>query len=958
MQKRDWNNWNLKEWNNFLVQTFFYDGGESGGAIHQFDASPIHLARALGISNEIGYRAQEAFIENFQLSLYRLRQLFGVSMVTSGWTSNHKNLPFFAQLYLSLIVASATKETQSEGNFRARLSKLLGQEVPQNYVNCLPRLWEATQQWTYRNANENPSPRILVLPDPRHETIIGYSKRLAFPGYRDQTNLARTLTESHLSSESPVNQLIEAVGRNKYKFTSVFREEFDYFISRRDKNPNDARISETPFWRAVESTNWQSSYSSSSETACALRLELSQNSDEEVSILVAANRAYIRKLNQKWVISKGTNFHDIFTAYIDLNSDYSSEQTAITALLDKVDAGLVKPIIRTSLVRHINQGCVVFTRYDAFTWASTNSMPHDGEVCLIFLSSLARRAVKVIKKYTDCSPLIRRIQDIGDWSCIGPINIEHLLFLGGLLKFNRLEALQQTIPTSSISISNGLRLRDGWLFLPPVLPTIHSVGSDYIAFKAANGFQGKLEQINSDKKGYYKFGVGQVRKIRLPSTLELSAYAEDSLIRTKSIDLVDRCSINAYKSPTERQWLKEGEVGQFVDRNDGKNNSEGNKNIAQVELNSFAHNNCNTPLEKHGSTDPITVDWVNQESIPTAWLDIFECLAALLTQKCGIGWSQLFELIGRSLDLQDDSETSLVAETFVQNGFLQRIYNRRWKGVRFLGVQPELHIIDGPSENEKRIIGLLSSSQRMALEVFAREHNAKLEIARSTIPSIFGVTRLIGEKLTDVGQAIDINRVQESDRFEPINWLPSPMEILGKSSQRNDSKTSNLRGMWWDKSLHRFSLNIQPDIDRFTLRFQPYESQISSYSLYDSGRLIWQSEDRLWAIFLVERLESNASGVIIDDERLASMNPLPLGLSHAVLQKGAGVVGATQSNNGCRWFYYCRGVESIEKWIDGWGLETKKEQKSWAMRRWMASFDIASRKPTAQEYRALMNRYK
>ena len=141
-----------------------------------------------------------------------MRFFFRSSHQLEPWKPSAPDLPFFAQLYLSVMVAGADETTHDIGNFRARLAKMLdAPEAAHLQLDGLPVLWRAAAQWTHKTARR--STRRLVLPHPGHETLIGYSKRLAFPGFRDQKRLAELLRDRGLTAHSPAIRIIQAVSR-------------------------------------------------------------------------------------------------------------------------------------------------------------------------------------------------------------------------------------------------------------------------------------------------------------------------------------------------------------------------------------------------------------------------------------------------------------------------------------------------------------------------------------------------------------------------------------------------------------------------------------------------------------------------------------------------------------------------------------------------------------------------
>ena len=935
----EWKTWGLEDWNNFLVQVYFRPDDAGGETIHQFDASFSYLAKKLDIAADDGRAAQDSFVSTFQVARNELRNLFDASRAVRGWTEESENLPFFGQLYLSLIVASATEETQEEGNFRERFSRILGQDVPQNYVNCLPRLWEAARAWSVVQAKSSINSRVLVLPAPGHETIIGYSKRLAFPSYRDQTRLASVLTDRSLSSKSPINKLIDAVGINRRRFSAVFQEEFDLFVRGIKSDPKNAESSEMPFWRAVESTTWQSISGEGSKKEHALCLELSLTSEEAVVVQAAANESYAQSLNGTWQTSFIDDSDDIYSCYIDKAINQSDSPAAVAAILEDQNPALLSIIRGKSLAQQINQGCIVFAREDAFTWRNNAAMPPNGQVCLLLRSELASKANQEVKRYGGSSLRQRSIEYVKGWLCLGPIEVDKAAVITGLLEFRNLLALQPALPTSQIRLIGGLKLPDGLLFLRPVMPTVIASRSEFVKYITANGSSGKLTRTGVEDQVEYQFTPSNIDAIPLPSKMRLVAYADNELIRAESINVVGRCSINRYKFPSNAPyWLKEGAYGQLVSWGSGDDITAGDGLLSTQALGDISRRLAKQPTKRALLSTQSVASWVSLEELPQAWSDLFESLAAVMTRKEGVGWAQLCELISAGLDLFNNRHASAVVEALIQNGFIQRVYNRRWRGVRLLGVQPEQHVMAGPEQSEKRIVGLLSASQRDALSRFASERGARTEIAWLSDFQLFGATRVVGHDLDGLQQAININDVKSSDMWDPVRSLPSPQQVLAHSSMRSAARISDSESRWWDPLGPGFYLEERNKSDRYALGFRSFSNQISSYSIFDRDNLIWQTEDRSWATFVFSRLAAESGAISFHNNILITKFPMPSAVAYCTILQGSGVVGFHECEGVLSWSYPMSNDKAVVDWLSIWGLGLAGKRSSLAIQRWVKGF--------------------
>ncbi|MEA1053131.1 hypothetical protein U5801_25470, partial [Lamprobacter modestohalophilus] len=185
-----------------------------------------------------------------------VRRLFDASALGS-WSPSHPSLPFYAQLHLTIMAASADEELHGEGDFRRRLAQMLGLPIV-DYLQGrhLPQLWEKARRWSERRAEKGDAVRRLVLPDPGNQTIIGYSKRLAFPGFLDQNQLADFLGEEDMDADAPTTRLLSSLRARKHRFSERFQMEFDRWAACWESGDSENAL-HTPFWAAMLETTWR-----------------------------------------------------------------------------------------------------------------------------------------------------------------------------------------------------------------------------------------------------------------------------------------------------------------------------------------------------------------------------------------------------------------------------------------------------------------------------------------------------------------------------------------------------------------------------------------------------------------------------------------------------------------------------------------------------------------------------
>lgn len=249
----DWKSWSLEKWNTALVDAVFLAEGRAGTTISRIDASARFLARCTDTPNCEPDEAKHAFIRSFGASANTIRDLY-------KWPSTRplprgKNIPrSFAALYLTLMAGSADDGTYDVGEFRHRFIELLSPTVPTaaKHLNLpfsdLPDMWRYVARWSLERQRELGDCGVLKLPSvPASERLIGYSKRIAFPTYKDEVRLKKLLEETQLSQNAEFRQVIRALRARIDQFSASFVFVFESFAS---------LVSEHRLEEAYESQFW------------------------------------------------------------------------------------------------------------------------------------------------------------------------------------------------------------------------------------------------------------------------------------------------------------------------------------------------------------------------------------------------------------------------------------------------------------------------------------------------------------------------------------------------------------------------------------------------------------------------------------------------------------------------------------------------------------------------------
>lgn len=243
-------NWSLADWNAALIRQIFMRPDRTSTSLSRLDATGRLLQKIAGeVDGEV---AKRRFIAAFGNDPARIKRQYRWSPSIPATTQRDGIPPTFAALYLTLLAASADDTTFEDGNFRNRFSRLLNSPGLASFeFGELPRLWLHFAEWTRSRQQSMRDCARLLLPDPpQHEKLIGRSKRLAFPTYRDELQLRATLKKSGLDSDASFASVSAVVHERLTSFSSDFREElttFHQFVARGRR----LEAYESPFWGAI-----------------------------------------------------------------------------------------------------------------------------------------------------------------------------------------------------------------------------------------------------------------------------------------------------------------------------------------------------------------------------------------------------------------------------------------------------------------------------------------------------------------------------------------------------------------------------------------------------------------------------------------------------------------------------------------------------------------------------------
>lgn len=728
-----WQKWTLREWNKALVTAVFFDPKRLALRVTRIQASDNFLACCTGDSSCQPVAAKRAFIACFGSSSVEVGRHFAWNDTIGKQTVRDGYPDVFAALYLSLLAASADAETYDEGNFRNRFVELLKQPTVRSPVFVeLPRMWKHVEQWSVSRAKEHGDCRILVLPDPRNEKRIGYSKRLAFPAYSDEVKLQRLLNETGLGSHSEFRSVAWAVSRREGLFSKPFGEEFKLFRELVGGSKFLAAY-DTPFWSAIQAITWETDEAATKEAGIFhLGADVSDPSQPEFYLVTDE----IGRKNLGTSVSfraLGVIANNMFAAQ-PLKGEPWTPQRLLAAAASR------PRLKQAKLWKGLNAGCAAL-----FTDAQ-GSLTSDGEhfdggpACLVvqgeFVAKLIATASTLDLKFTDA----KADGVFGTWKV--------LLF--DSLSSQSLSRLAETLPAAAgipagwrpqrITHAGGAWFGQSLLLNPASIPFFRLPGASSGSYELADSegrviAAGALEELDG------RFTIS-------PTALAEPVAARSLRVRLAGPEKTEGCLTLALAEqipmwppaclPNQGLWLADGREGILSDAD--MNSGTAALPAGPVRLRNQVQARI-TKFEKSGSRPLGHTGRAEIDQIPSLFSWIAEALCLRLQRRPTLSFTELYSHLAPACSAAA-AQRWLAKKLLFSAGWLVQL-ERRTSPFAVAAPAPRtiaLHAGGGP--NIARIVGMFARSELARLRASLRAGESAVRLVCSGAPLGLGAIEL------------------------------------------------------------------------------------------------------------------------------------------------------------------------------------------------------------------------
>lgn len=865
----------LRKWNCWLVQAVFRDHLDVLPEIRRIDATDGFLADAGGFDD--GETARRSFLDALPHTESGVRQLFATD-VFCNWSPSNSDLPFYAQLHLTILASSTDEQLQDIGNFRWRLAQMLGLPTEKDYVSagCLPWLWEKAQQWSQWRFERYGDTRRLILPDPGYETIIGYAKGLAFPGFRDQTCLAEVLTDGRLDATSPLIRLRHSLQKRLQVFSPRFREEYSEFERRLDRGDWEG-AQDTILWQTILETTWARAGGRSNSLRAGCRVEIDPIDPYDLGVW-----CYCRESAD----GGGGWTQDVMDRFDEMVTWRRTTDPSPGALFDwlrfKWNGFQYRSFIGDRLGRALAEGCVGFAQHEDGRWVDTSALPDAGTVWLI----LHRSNTELLEAPTggDRGAVVYRAPLPGgaDWILFGPIKVNESIRRWFEEHMSTLDFFAPRLARSRLTVVDSIRRADGAsLYLPPIVPAFRCSGARTGMAVFDDGSSHELIP-EDDRLTLSGSTWGDPRP-----NFECHVVAKDRSgkeLARGCFRFADRSAALEFKVVRiPANWLESGMGGRLQPFSLDPSAIPD----AEAEDHRASPRYGRRPLAATHATIgvPITTEIAD---VDERWWRTTEIFSAFFARRHAWPVGECAILLERLWGSWREGWARL--DDLVENGVLRLLHARHWSNRVVVAGLPVVVLARRPNVIEVRIVGLLSEAMRALVETKLGGKGLVLTSSdRSTAGCFLHHVEGMGPLdalLTETGWPLLTREVMSG------LTLPALDSVLMTSVRSDLDGYTEHEKRTWSPQLRVFlpKSNAIQDLPR--LEHWPAPRLQALFVLHRRNGEIWNTDCRTWALLALASEMSSTFGEVLSDGTLHLKDPslsLPRPLSWCTLAIGGGV---------------------------------------------------------------------
>ncbi|WP_320151445.1 hypothetical protein [uncultured Tolumonas sp.] len=554
----------LDEWNAALIESVFLKPSHEGLTLSRIDSTGQIFEQLKGSRSKED--AKRSFLNAFGKKHYEIQRHLKYEPRIDVFEKTRGIPPHFAILYLTLIAASADDDTHEEGDFRVRFSLLLGFNKDKKFIfSDLPKMWESLERWS---SSKKKCAR-LILPDPQRETLIGYSKRLSFPSYKDEKKLRDLLIKERLDSHSSFDEVNKILHRQLSSFSEVFRNEVGIFNNCLLKfSLSDAYNS--PLWGAVRDiTLYEETQRAVANGHFCIQLDATNLWAPEIYLLMDDKCADILDFDKLNFFSAENGIY----SKVYYEDNIVSTLRGISSILKNPKQKLSKSRVGMALLA----GCLPLFR-DDFGYVNSNGRYSDNDpVCLVVRNTYIESLLAACKLINLKFHTLVHSSDSSDWGVIlfDSLNQNDLMELARLLpKAIQRYFIQNWMPARPY-FTGGARYGQAILLNPASTPFVRMEGAIGGSYEISDSAGRTLVtgDLKLNKEGLY-IPPEKLSKISGQAFCRyFLTLKQQEIPLICDIHVLDHAPYSAYRGINERSnWLTDGPLGILESLDDFEHN--------------------------------------------------------------------------------------------------------------------------------------------------------------------------------------------------------------------------------------------------------------------------------------------------------------------------------------------------------------------------------------------------
>ena len=555
-------------------------------------------------------------------------------------------------------------------------------------------------------------------------------------------------------------------------------------------------------------------------------------------------------------------------------------------------------------------------------------------------------------------PLDTPLGGVEGWRLLEAVKCDDgLSQLSHLYPFSELDVFKAKMPRPLLELRGAIRMRDGVLFLRPILPLVaveYSDSVDVVSLRpdSPSGISGLLTRSAESDEALFEFSRELADSIAVPGSLRLRALQRGKSVRSRNFDLIRTCSSRSRRGPQPfSNWLVDGVTGQLAPAQDtwgAIDDDRDNELMGKSHLKYVVSRISSAPNVHDPDSNGGVVAWRPLESLPPEWGELLESLAGVFSCRKGASVSDVLTWIARGFEIEERQAWS-VLDCLSYNSLVVRLYTRRWRGQTLFAQDPVLCHVAETLEPEARIFGLVAHHVRADICRVAREMGMEPQVAALGDWSGVGcirIPRCTSEEAAEIGSRTGISLGSPSFAGE-ANSVRSPREILERLSPRVRVDQSGNKSEYWIGGRFREVPRIEDA--RLTFERRLYEGQQTNYILWVDDAPVWSTQSWSWASLIARRAMDQVTWKLGSDGVVSCGHAIPEVFARRALLSGDGVSGVnwkSGSSNRCLAFGSVAAArDALGEWLP---LDVNRHVRSESLARWADAFGARNVEPKSR----------